>query len=83
MCLYIYIERETHMCICIRIYIYIYMYMYMCDQGFQGFGFHLSTNHVEIPRAVSGLEDCVLFNYTWAPLTVYCKQYPWNNNDTT
>ena len=46
--------------------------------GFQGYGFHLFTNHFVILRAISGLIKNVFVSSNWGPLTVYFKQYPWN-----
>ena len=48
-------------------------------QGFQGYGFHLSTNHFEILRTTYGLRIfSFLFLRIGASLTVAFKQYPWN-----
>ena len=81
---YIYIYMYMYVCIyeCMHVYVYMYMYMYvyvcicicicMCPQGFQGYGFHISTNRFEIILAMSGFIRCVsLFLRIECPLTVY------------
>ena len=49
-------------------------------QGFQGYGFHLSTIHSEIIREVFGFFRVVvlLFLRIGPPLRVYFEQYPCN-----
>ena len=50
------------------------------NQGFQGYGIHLSTNHFDTIREISASIRCVcvLISSNWGPLTLYFKQYPWN-----
>ena len=40
------------------------------SQGFQGYGFHLSTNHCDIIREMCGsINNMCVFPSNWGPLT--------------